>query len=193
MVKKEKESLLEQVASLEQLQKDIGSLRNENKGLKEQIDALEKYKAQLESDLNKAKGDNEKLIQDIKRNESALKEKPSNLVTAEAADNKTNTVTGESKLYSIDLPPIVVSAQGASDIDSPFALEGKILNVNTEYNFVVIDLGQDMGVKKGMVFEVSREGKLLGKIEVIEIRPEVCACDITKTDFAFKIGDTVRY
>lgn len=55
-------------------------------------------------------------------------------------------------------------------------LNGKILEVNRKYNFVIINLGKEDGIKKGMVFMIYREKKLLGKVEVEEVFKEMSSC-----------------
>lgn len=57
-------------------------------------------------------------------------------------------------------------------------LNGKILVVNKDHNFVIINLGKDNGVKKGMVFLVYREKKLIGKVETEEVFKEMSSCNI---------------
>lgn len=57
-------------------------------------------------------------------------------------------------------------------------LNGKILEVNNEHNFVIINLGKGKKVKKGMVFLVYREKKLLGKVEVEEVFQDMSSCNI---------------
>ncbi len=66
-------------------------------------------------------------------------------------------------------------------------LTGKILTVNKEFNFVIINLGKKDNLKKGMVFLVYRENKLIGKIEVEETFKDMSSCLIlpwiTKEEF----------
>jgi hypothetical protein len=50
-----------------------------------------------------------------------------------------------------------------------------------------------MGVQEGMVFDVFRSNKFLGKVEVIQLRERIAACDIIQADVLFKTGDIVRY
>lgn len=57
-------------------------------------------------------------------------------------------------------------------------LNGKILEVNREYNFVIVNLGKDDGVKKGMVFMVYRDRRLIGKVEVEEVFSDMSSCII---------------
>lgn len=57
-------------------------------------------------------------------------------------------------------------------------LNGRILEINHEYNFVIISLGKGEGIKKGMVFMVYREKKLLGKVEVEDVFQDMSSCNI---------------
>ncbi|MBN1794207.1 MAG: hypothetical protein JW844_04505 [Candidatus Omnitrophica bacterium] len=61
-----------------------------------------------------------------------------------------------------------------------FQKEGKILTVNQEHNFVVINVGRDEGVTIGMPFLVYRAGKPIGEIEIIEVRQSIAAADVIK-------------
>ena len=182
LTNKEREDLLGKIESYAKLEKEQERLRNVNETLKNQIDTLGKHKLTLEDRLNKLKQDNENLRQEIE----------------EARLKAGYTRTGESKLTqraksreSIDLPPIVVSGQSYSGITSPFTKQGNILSVNREYNFVVIDLGQDMGVRNGMVFKILRNNKVLGKVKVIRLRQKIAACDIIQFTTPFRTGDIV--
>ena len=173
LVNKEREELLERLKVYAQLQKDLETSKDENKTLKSQVNSLERYKLNLETELNKLRRENEDLKQKFVE-----------------AESKTTSV---SEVGSIDLPPIVISPQVSSDIGLSSSLKGKILSVNSEYNFVVVDLGRSNGLKEGMVFEVLREGRLLGKVEVIQAREKIAACDIIQADSPFKAGDFIRY
>lgn len=55
---------------------------------------------------------------------------------------------------------------------------GKILEINKEFNFVIINLGKEEGIKKGMIFLVYREKKLLGKMEVEEVFQDMSSCNM---------------
>lgn len=72
-------------------------------------------------------------------------------------------------------------------------LNGKILAVNKEFDFVIMNLGEEDEVKTGMVFTVYRGNKFIGKIAVEEIYPEMSSCAV-KTKWQqgkIKINDGV--
>lgn len=180
LVNKDKEELLERLRSYAQLEEELESSRNENKTLEEKIDTLKKHKLILESDVNKLRQENERFKRNIEEAKDILKQKDSDEISQTGA-------------WSIDLPPIVVSPQATLDKGLAYSLKGEIVNVNRQYNFVIIDLGYDMGVGEGMVFEVRRQDKFVGKVEVISVREKIAACNTIQAYIPFKIGDTVRY
>lgn len=190
LVSKEKEGLLERLASYAQLQSDLKSFKNENKLLRKKITIAKKQMLSLESELNKLRKDKEGLRKKVEETRHISEARPSRPEYAKAGESK---ITQKYNVYSVDLPPIVVSPWVSSTAGSTLSMEGRVLNINTEYNFIVIDLGQDMGVKEGMVFSVLRKDKFLGKVKVIQLRNEIAACDIIQADAPFRIADIVRY
>ena len=77
--------------------------------------------------------------------------------------------------------------------EEAFELEGHIITVNDKHRFVIIDIGRDSGVQMGMPFDVYRRGKKVGKIEVIETRENIAACDIKEMKVRrLKVNDTAR-
>jgi DNA polymerase III alpha subunit (gram-positive type) len=186
LIKKENEKLLSASGSYQELV----SYKNENQLLKEQVDNLQRDNLALKAELDGFRQEKLKLRQRIEEAKHILKEKA---LLAGYVKEQEARVIPDSRMWSVDLPPIVVSPQVLSDEGVSSPLEGEILNINKEHNFVVIDLGQRMGVSEGMVFEVSRNEKSLGKIEVIQLREEIAACDIIQADRPFKIGDMVKH
>jgi chromosome segregation ATPase len=94
---------------------------------------------------------------------------------------------------SVELPAIVVrSASGEKGKAQAPEYPGKILAVNLDSNFVVIDLGSAAGVKAGDTFNVYRNARSIGMIGAIQTRANISACDIKKMNTAFRIGDQVK-
>ena len=57
---------------------------------------------------------------------------------------------------------------------------------------MVVDLGEDSGIKLGDMLQVYRSGEAIGTLEVIQVRKPISACDIKKESTPIRIGDTVR-
>lgn len=95
---------------------------------------------------------------------------------------------------SVELPAIVVRSAPATGREQAEMLTfpGKVLAVNLESNFVVIDLGSSSGVSVGDVFNVYRDAKSIGSLSVIQARTNISACDIKRMSTPLKIGDSVK-
>ena len=74
-------------------------------------------------------------------------------------------------------------------------LTGRIIEINEEYRFVVINLGSVDGVKKGMIFDVFQKDEEAAKIKVSRVRRHISACDIqlVYSGKGIGIGDLVIY
>jgi len=112
----------------------------------------------------------------------------------ELVSTKTLTAVVEPKKGAIELPPIVVrpveTLQPQQKV-TPTST-AKVLAVNRENNFVIIDLGEESGIKAGDSFQVYRDGSQIATIKVIQLRKSISACDITDETTAIKVGDTVK-
>ena len=69
---------------------------------------------------------------------------------------------------------------------------GKILSVNQENNFVIVDLGASSGIRIGDTLSVYRGTKYIASLEVIQVRKDICAADIREKGAKIKAGDIIR-
>lgn len=180
------------------LQESLKSAKDENKLLRRQLKSLSERKMNLERKVTQLQEEKSQLQHRFNEMEVYLEEKFSQM---DELKRKLETMPSTSeaeilppKKESIELPPIVVRppieapAPQVKDIQS----EGKILAVNKENNFVIIDLGKDSGLRVGDIFKVYRDDEPVATIEVIEVRKRIAACDIKKEITSIKVGDTVR-
>ncbi|MBL7085083.1 MAG: hypothetical protein ISS43_03120 [Candidatus Omnitrophica bacterium] len=74
-------------------------------------------------------------------------------------------------------------------------LRGRIVQLNEDYRFTVINLGSIDGVKKGMIFSVFQKDEEAAKIKVNKVRRHISACDIqlVYTGRGIGVGDLVIY
>lgn len=56
--------------------------------------------------------------------------------------------------------------------------EGRVLSIDTDTEFVIINLGDKDGVKAGDILSVSRGKEYLGDIKVTRVQPEMSAADL---------------
>jgi hypothetical protein len=60
----------------------------------------------------------------------------------------------------------------------PTGLRGKIIAVDPKYDFVVLNIGEDQGVKERGEMMVDRDGKLLGKVRIKSVSKDRCVANI---------------
>ena len=73
------------------------------------------------------------------------------------------------------------------------ALEAVVQNVNPEYKYVMLSVGRDDKVVKGLRFTVSRNGSYVGEVQVDYIYPKSCSASFKrdgKPGMSIQAGDT---
>ncbi|UCB56798.1 MAG: hypothetical protein JSV30_06295 [Candidatus Omnitrophota bacterium] len=189
-------------SDLLQERKKRSSLEEELVRTEGRLYRITQEKDKLAEQLTKMKQALEKRLLELSDTKKVLE---SAVEGAKKAMQKTDAGIG-----SIELSPIVVKAEPpkkeAQEIAPPakeppkkevqekhFTIEGRIITINDKHKFVVIDIGRDAGVEKKMPFSVYRQDKEVGKIEVIEARKNIAACDIKEMKVKnFEINDSVR-
>lgn len=83
------------------------------------------------------------------------------------------------------------------DVDTPekVTLPGRVVEVNEEHQFVIINLGSTDGIEKGMDINVFRGDGQVAKIKANKVRSHISACDIqvVYTGRGIAVGDVVVY
>lgn len=89
----------------------------------------------------------------------------------------------------------VYESPDEKDVEMPPGLKGKVLAVDTKYEFVVLDIGGNQGaVERGKML-VSRDGKLVGAVRITRVEPTRSIANIIpemKQDVLME-GDQVIY
>ena len=166
------------------LSRQLKSLVNRKEALDKKVQSLQEGKSTVEKRLNEM----EAMFTDRISKIGSLKNDLSTMNDGKPED------AGKASKESVELPAIVVRSAPATGREEAGALpfSGKILAVNSESNFVVIDLGSTSGVNSGNVFNVYRNAKVIGSISVIQTRANISACDIRKMTTPIKIGDSIK-
>lgn len=61
---------------------------------------------------------------------------------------------------------------GDAPVVLPAGLKGKIMAVDPKYDFVVLDIGDDQGVKERGEMMIDRNGKLIGKVRITTVEKD---------------------
>jgi hypothetical protein len=60
----------------------------------------------------------------------------------------------------------------------PANLRGKVFQVDPKWNFVVLDIGLNEDALEGGELLVSREGKLVGKVQIRSVQKDRCVANL---------------
>ena len=181
------------------IQDSFKTIKSENEALSRQLKSLGSRKMLLDKkvqDLQDGKSTVEKRLNEM---ETMLTERISQIDSLKdeldtIKSGKPVAASEKKPGESVELPAIVVRSSPSAEKgkeESP-VFSGKVLAVNTDNNFVVIDLGVSSGVKVGDMFNVYRAGKAIGSIAVIQARDNISACDIKRMSTSLKIGDSIK-
>jgi len=192
---KEKDAGKEDKAMYENIAMENSALRSKIskfEGIAKEYNSLLAEKENMNTRLARLESEIEYKDREINKFKVALQE------NAAAGSVETRAETYHSP-KEVDLPPIV--AQKIAKFTTPSLerigenakLKGRIITINKEHNFVVIDLGKQDGIDIGNNFNVYRGEILLGSVEIIQARDRIAAADIKdlKEGMSIEINDTV--
>ncbi|MBU1007437.1 MAG: hypothetical protein KKH08_07635 [Candidatus Omnitrophica bacterium] len=153
LVKDEKEKNKDMSLDISEKEEKIERLKKDLEIEKKEKLTISKKLEDMEFDYTKAKTDASRLKQEKERLEKRL---------------------FDLKERSVDLDTIVVnpasySATTKSAEPVKELMRGRVLVVNREYGFIVIDLGKNDGVEKGIAFEVKDVRDSLGRVEIDKV------------------------
>jgi len=186
------------------LQESSKSLKNENMLLRRQLKGLSSKQAGLEDKFVKLQREKTEIDRRFNEMATLLEERLSKVseikqqleVVRSGSGGEINIAQPEKEEVkeSVELPPIVVRPQSEKITpEDALSAQGRVLEVNKENNFVIIDAGEESGVKTGDTFQVyNLEGQAIATIEAIQVRPKITACDIKKETTPIIVGDTIK-
>jgi len=180
------------------IQESLSSIKNDNGILRRQLKSLISRKINLERRLQELKEANSGLQRRFTEMDTVLRDKVAKIgelkQQIDVVSSGAQVETPQQKEEAVELPPIVVRPQAETPAQESVSYLGRIIGVNKDNNFVIVDLGEEGGVKVGDTFQVYREGQdtAAATIEVIQVRKSISACDIRKESAPIKVGDTIR-
>ncbi len=210
-VRQEKETIAgdmkEKEDMINRLSLELARARNDKQFVAQKVDHLTQKNSELRQDLKKlaaAKMALEKSIVQITQEKDGMNRK---LEQAEAVlQNKIGEIwevkdsldrsfqAVQDKPLSaneVELSPIVVNAQDAAPV-MKFGFEGKVMSVNEQSNFVIVDIGEKRGLRVGDMLGVYRGPDYIARLEVLQVRPDIAAADLKEQSAQIKVGDLVR-
>lgn len=176
-----------------QLINELRTLKNEHIALLRQLKRLSDQRTSLEVRLKDAEQAKEALNKRITDMNTILDYKLSQVMDVKKdlqqlqEGQEVKSLTSEG---SIELPPIIVRSLASETPAVKY--RGKVLAVNKENNFVIIDLGEQEDLKNGDIFDIYRNDVKIATVQVIQTRKNVSACDIKQASGPISVGDEVK-
>lgn len=159
--------------------------------LKAALEQQKGLRADLEKKFSQAQSEMQKL-------QAQLKE-----LTSRRDELETKLNDLEAKTQGVELGKIVVSNEGTGVVQpaaksssreqsvtpAVSGLEGKVLVINKDYNFAVLNLGSKDGVRIGDIFSVYHGNKYVGDVKVEKVHDSMSAAGFVSAGIKGKVSD----
>ncbi len=194
------------VKKLNELKTDLENEKKLKAEALSQVDQLttelkkqETAKSDLESRLNQSKAELDKIASELKALDSKKADLEKKVKDMEAQMQQSDTegvelgtivVGPESLAASSSLPESSPSmSAGVPAAPASGALEGKVLVINKDYNFVVINMGANESVELGSIFSVYHNNSYIGDVKVEKVHETMSAAGFTAADMKNKVNE----
>ncbi len=176
----------------------VSKLNEENQELRQQLKRLFSSKSALEKKIVQLSRDKDKLSNELGQTETLIQSKIDEIWEIKDSIDKTIKTTRASSQNEVELTPIVVNSRGQGqakeldrDVKNP-GLNGKIVSINNDNNFVIVDVGESAGVHAGDILSVYRNSEYIARLEVIQVRKNISAADLKDQWSKIQVGDVIR-
>lgn len=183
-----------------QFQDSLRFAKNENAILRRQLKSLSNRKVDLEMKLAKLQEEKNSFERKFTEMSLLLEDKFSQInelrqrieTLRSPSQAQTAQFMPQSKKESVELPPIVVRPQETSLEQAAINRPGRVIAINKDYNFVIVDLGEDDGIRIDQTLSVYKDDQAVATVEVVQVRKSIAAADIKNQIASIAIGDAVR-
>jgi cell division protein FtsL len=93
-------------------------------------------------------------------------------------DNEFNTVNLGSITVDRGTGNTFAKPEKPKEIRKTPKKEGRVLAVNEDHGFVIVDMGKADGIKPDTTFALNKDGSVFGTLAVLEVRDAMSACNI---------------
>lgn len=194
------EQLAQEKRARETVASELSRVSKESSQLKSQLQGERQEKEGMSQDLAKAKQRYQALsaeLTTLRQAKEALEKRVKEMLAARSQEAERIVVTprpGQEIATGRggELPAGTAKSGIASSNNK--SMEGKVLVVNREFNFVVVNLGSKDGIKTGTSLSIVKSGKTIGRADVERVYENMCAATVLQEEQKGKIqeGDQVR-
>lgn len=188
----------------------VEKIQADNDALQQQIKQLSATKVALEKNIVRISDEKRELEHKLVQTEDVVQNKIAEVwEMKESITQKVKEAAASANRKDIELPPIIVNANGSTkamkadevsyngngheEEEAPSAgLNGNVLSINEDNNFVIVDIGENRGITSGTKLNIYRGTDYIAQVEVIQVRADISAADIKEKKTRIKVGDSVR-
>jgi len=176
----------------------IEDLDNENQKLRQEIRQLTSSRSALEKSIVQMSQEKSKMEKKLGQTETIIQSKIDEIWEIKDSIDQTfkTSQLKPSANNEVELPPIVVNSSGqATNFSTGIThagFNGTVVSINEENNFIIVDIGEQQGIKLGDTLSVYRDSKYIARIEVIQVRTDISAADVKDQWSKVRVGDVVR-
>jgi hypothetical protein len=191
-------------SELDQIALQVAEERDAKAALVKSIDERQREIDRLGKDAEQLKAERDQLAEQVTKLKSDQQGLQTQLSTLQQEKEELEIKLAEfSPQPTVELDRVVVTdpeaSLGSLALTQPAGsqvstVQGQVIVVNREYDFVVINLGRNQGLAVGQEFRVIRGERVMGRVKVEKIYDELSAAAIlpdTDKD-AIREGDLVR-
>jgi len=180
------------ISRVSQIQAEVDKQKALRADLEQKYSQAQAETANIQSQLNDLKNKKIELEAKIKDLESKVAQSEQQQVQAQPAqgvDLGTVVVEGDAAAETTAAAEGVAMPAKPQPNKKLAGPEGKVLVVNREYNFAVINLGSKDGVSMGDIFKVYRGNRELGEIKIEKIHESMSAGTFLSPQIKDKINE----
>ncbi len=178
----------------------VDQLAQKNMQLRQDLKDLAAAKIALERSIVQITQEKEGMGRKLEQAQAVLQNKIGEIWEVKDSLDRSFKVVQEKSpaANEVELSPIVVNMQDAAPAVAAQAqasqpgFEGKIMSVNEQNNFVIVDIGEKRGLRVGDTLGVYRGVDYIARLEVLQVRPDIAAADLKEQSAQIKVGDIVR-
>lgn len=138
--------------------------------LSSEVSEKEKLIGDLNTKFESEKREKTELADRLTKSEEEYKSLKTQLEQLQTVKAELEKKLQEAAAKGVQLEKIVVkSKESLPQEGTASSIEGKILVVNREFDFVVLNLGERDGIELGNIFLVYRDGESLGKVQTEKV------------------------
>jgi hypothetical protein len=187
-LQKEKTAKQDAIAQIDGLKAEVENQKQLRADIEKKLllaqDEAKKSQTQLK-ELGTQKADLEARLKDVQTKAKELEAKSSSPV--ELGTVVVNPETGQPETAAAQEP--AAEAMSAPQAAQPQGMEGKILVINKDYNFAVVNLGSRDGISLGSLFSVYHGDQYLGDLKVEKVHDSMSAAGFLSTEVKDKISE----